>query len=230
MASPHVAGAAALYLSAHPTAKPQEVRDALVGNAVSNALTPIGSGSPNKLLNIEFIGGTPSDNDYSVSASPDSAAVDPGKSTSSTVKTTVTKGRAQTVKLSASGLPTGATATFSPTSVSAGSDSALTIATSTSTPAGKYTVTINGDGDSADRSATFTLTVNGSSGGNKPPTAAFTATCYGASCQFNGSASSDPDGTISSYAWDFGDGTTGTRAVVPLLLQEGHLHREAHGH
>jgi subtilisin family serine protease len=30
MATPHVAGAAALYLSAHPSATPAQVRDALV--------------------------------------------------------------------------------------------------------------------------------------------------------------------------------------------------------
>ncbi|WP_327008734.1 S8 family peptidase [Dactylosporangium sp. NBC_01737] len=50
MATPHVAGAAALYLAGHPTATPAQVRDALVNGAVSNAVTGAGSGSPNKLL------------------------------------------------------------------------------------------------------------------------------------------------------------------------------------
>jgi len=31
---------------------------------------------------------------------------------------------------------------------------------------------------------------------------------------FNGSGSTDPDGTISSYAWNFGDGTTSSGSVV----------------
>ncbi|GAA2793911.1 S8 family peptidase [Crossiella cryophila] len=55
MATPHVAGAVALYLSVNPQATPQEVRDALVNNAVSDKLTDIKTGSPNKLLNISFI-------------------------------------------------------------------------------------------------------------------------------------------------------------------------------
>jgi subtilisin family serine protease len=50
MATPHVAGGAALYLSANPTATPQQVRDALVNNATSDKITDAGSGSPNKLL------------------------------------------------------------------------------------------------------------------------------------------------------------------------------------
>ncbi|SDJ84326.1 Serine protease, subtilisin family [Lentzea albidocapillata subsp. violacea] len=52
MASPHVAGAAALYLSAHPAATPAQVRNALVGAATPNKLTDIRTGSPNLLLKV----------------------------------------------------------------------------------------------------------------------------------------------------------------------------------
>ncbi|KFE72344.1 S8 family serine peptidase [Hyalangium minutum] len=57
MASPHVAGAAALYLGANPTATPQQVRDALVSNGTQNKVTSPGTGSPNVLLYTSFIGG-----------------------------------------------------------------------------------------------------------------------------------------------------------------------------
>jgi hypothetical protein len=50
MASPHVAGAAALVLSATPTATAQTIRNSLVNNATTNVLTNVGSGSPNRLL------------------------------------------------------------------------------------------------------------------------------------------------------------------------------------
>ena len=52
MATPHVVGAAAVYLGSTPTATPQQVRDALVEKATSDAVTNPGSGSPNKLLHI----------------------------------------------------------------------------------------------------------------------------------------------------------------------------------
>ena len=50
MASPHVAGAAALYLTNNPSASPATVRNWLYSNATTNRLTGIGSGSPNRLL------------------------------------------------------------------------------------------------------------------------------------------------------------------------------------
>ena len=43
MATPHVAGAAALYLQANPGASPAEVANAIVGNATSGALNALGS-------------------------------------------------------------------------------------------------------------------------------------------------------------------------------------------
>ncbi|CRK56674.1 Alkaline serine exoprotease A precursor [Alloactinosynnema sp. L-07] len=50
MASPVVAGAAALYLAAHPAATPAQIHDALVGCATTNVVGNPGSGSPNRLL------------------------------------------------------------------------------------------------------------------------------------------------------------------------------------
>ncbi|MFG1775005.1 M4 family metallopeptidase [Micromonospora sp. NPDC049051] len=107
-------------------------------------------------------------NDFSVSLSPTSGAVNPGSSVSTTVATATTSGSAQTVTLSASGLPSGATASFSPASVTSGGSSTLTIATTAATAPGTYTVTVNGAG-AVTRSATYTLTVNGTGGGCTSP-------------------------------------------------------------
>ncbi|HEX3908698.1 MAG TPA: PKD domain-containing protein [Mycobacteriales bacterium] len=44
---------------------------------------------------------------------------------------------------------------------------------------------------------------------NQPPTAVLGSTCTGLSCSFDGSGSSDSDGTIATYSWNFGgDGTS----------------------
>ncbi|MGW6605192.1 S8 family peptidase [Streptomyces sp. NPDC055036] len=52
MATPHVAGAAAVYLAGHPTATPAQVAAALVNGATNGVVTNPGTGSPNKLLRI----------------------------------------------------------------------------------------------------------------------------------------------------------------------------------
>jgi hypothetical protein len=109
--------------------------------------------------------GSTATNDFSVSVSPASSSVTAGASATTTVSTAVTAGSAQSVNLSASGLPSGATATFNPTSVTAGSSSTLTVATSSSTPAGTYNITVTGTGSSATHTATYTLTVSSGSGG-----------------------------------------------------------------
>jgi subtilisin family serine protease len=53
MASPHVAGAAAMILSANPTFTAQQVRDAMIANATPGKVVNPGAGSPNQLL---FVG------------------------------------------------------------------------------------------------------------------------------------------------------------------------------
>ncbi|MEU6023241.1 S8 family peptidase [Micromonospora sp. NPDC047134] len=50
MAAPHVAGAAALVLSANPSWTPAQVKTYLVNNATTGVVTSPGSGSPNRLL------------------------------------------------------------------------------------------------------------------------------------------------------------------------------------
>jgi subtilisin family serine protease len=106
MATPHVAGAAALYLQGNAGAAPSAVASALTSNATANHVTNPGSGSPNKLLYTGFIGG-------------------------------------------------------------------------------------------------------GGGGGNQPPSASFTSSCTGLSCNFT-DTSTDPDGSIASRSWNFGDAGTST--------------------
>jgi thermitase len=82
---------------------------------------------------------------------------------------------------------------------------------------GTYTVTLTVTDDlDASSSTSKTLTVNAAS--NTPPTAAFSYTCSGRSCTFDGTASSDADNgdTIVQYAWTFGGSGTqnGSGAIV----------------
>jgi len=73
---------------------------------------------------------------------------------------------------------------------------------------GSYTATLRVTDNQGAASATTSKTVTVTSP-NQAPTANFTFSCSGLGCNFT-STSSDPDGTVASYSWTFGDGGTST--------------------
>ena len=58
-------------------------------------------------------------------------------------------------------------------------------------------------------------------GENIPPVAAFTYSCNGLTCDFDASDSNDPDGSIVSYAWNFGDSNTGSGMTTIHIYSAG---------
>jgi PKD repeat protein len=95
--------------------------------------------------------------------------------------------------------------TFGDGTTGAGKTVSHTYATS-GTKSVKLTVT---DDRGATNSVTTSVTVT-SAAGNTAPTAAFSSSATDLVASFDASASADADGTIASYAWTFGDGSTGT--------------------
>src|SRR5262249_30684174 len=98
--------------------------------------------------------------DFSVSATPSKQNVLQGSSTPYTVNVSSVAGFTGTVNLSASGLPTGATATFNPASISNSGASTLIVSTTPATPGGAYNLTVTGANGSLSHSAQATLAVN----------------------------------------------------------------------
>src|SRR5262249_16662508 len=74
----------------------------------------------------------------SISAGAAGAAIAAGSSTTSTIATAVTSGPPESVVLSVSGAPAGVTASLSPTSVTSGNGSTLTITTTSAAAPGTY--------------------------------------------------------------------------------------------
>lgn len=61
---------------------------------------------------------------------------------------------------------------------------------------------------------TVFFTSDGQPAPNEPPVAAFTTSCAGTTCSFDGTSSRDPDGTVVTWHWTFGDTTSASGSTV----------------
>lgn len=98
--------------------------------------------------------------DYSLGVAPASQSVSPGGGAAYSATLTPVAGFTGVVTFSVSGLPTGATATFSPSSVTSSGSTTMTVSTTASTPPGSYPLTIRGSSGPVFHTATATLVVN----------------------------------------------------------------------
>jgi kumamolisin len=126
-----------------------------------------GWGSPNGTGLINALAPTSQTPAFTLGASPTAVSVAVGSSGKSTITTAVSGGFDAAIGLSASGMPAGVTATFSPTSIAApgSGTSSLTLAVASTTTAGTYTITVTGTGGGITHTATVSLTVTAATAG-----------------------------------------------------------------
>ncbi|MCX2179676.1 M4 family metallopeptidase [Streptomyces sp. SKN60] len=138
--------------------------------------------------------------DFSLALNPAAGTVQAGGSVNSTVGTTTTGGSAQTVQLSASGVPSGVKVSFSPTSVTSGDSSTMTVQVAADTANGTYPITVTGTG-SATHTVTYQLTVGTDT---PPPTGCDNSEYTYQGSLASGQAEVQPDG---SYYYSATSGT-----------------------
>jgi kumamolisin len=118
-----------------------------------------GWGSPNSGLISALTGSGTQNPSFSLSASPTSLSVAAGSSGASTITSTVSNGFDSAVTLSASGMPSGVTVSFSPSSITGTGSSTANFTVASTATAGTYSITITGTSGSTTSTATVSLTV-----------------------------------------------------------------------
>jgi uncharacterized protein YfaP (DUF2135 family) len=105
--------------------------------------------------------------DFAISSNPGVVSMVQASSATSTITTTISGSFNSSIALSVSGLPAGATASFSPVSIPApgNGSSTVTFLAGSATATGTYNVTITGAGGGQTHSTPISLTVNSSGGG-----------------------------------------------------------------
>ena len=108
--------------------------------------------------------GTPASTDFYITVSPGDRAIAAGSSGTYTVTSAATSGSPGTITLSASGLPAGLTASFSPASISPGQSSTMTLSVTTAATNGADVFDITGSAGGVSRHGKSQATVSGGTG------------------------------------------------------------------
>jgi subtilase family serine protease len=151
-------GASTMTLSATSTASPGTVTFTIVGT----------SGSITTSVQAQVVVNA---GNFSLTAAPGEVFVSPGASGKSTINVVPINGFTNTVSLSASGLPAGVTAAFSP--ATATTSSILTLTAASSASAGSSTLTISGSSGAQTASTPLRLIITGGAGANTSTTLSF---------------------------------------------------------
>ncbi len=185
-------------------------------NAVTGYDLVTGWGSPTgqTLINTLTGGSTAPTADFGLAASPNSLSVTQGKTGTSTISVSDLNGFTGTVALTASGLPSGVTASFSPASTT--TSSTLTLTASASATVGTATVTITGTSGSLTHTATIALTIASSStatqlivnGGFETGSASPWTLSSGVLCSTSACGSTEVPHAGTYFAWLDGYGST----------------------
>jgi hypothetical protein len=112
-----------------------------------------------RIANFKFAGCSAAP-DFALAATPASQSVTAGNSTSYTATVTPSGGYTGTVSFSVSGLPAGATGTFTPASVTTSGSSTLAVTTTTAVAAGTYPLVITGTDGTLTHTASVSLVVS----------------------------------------------------------------------
>jgi len=174
-----------------------------------------GWGSPNRSgLITQLAGGS----NFSLSASPSSVTVTPGGNVTSTITITPSNGFTGSVSLSASGLPSGVTAGFSPNPATG--TSTVTFTASSSAATGTMTVTVTGTSGSLTHTTSVSLTVTTAAGGNfalsASPSSQNVAAGNGTSYSATMTASGGFTGSVSLSVSGLPSGANATFSTNPI--------------
>jgi len=157
MATPHVAGAAALALSACPTLDTAGLKTLILGTVDSDAWLQWKTATGGRLnVNHAIQLCTASTPDFMLWTPPPTQGV---IGRTYTISMAALQGFSDTVHFSVNGLPAGASASFSPASLTGSGTTTLTITTNSFIPTGFYPVTVTGSGGGVSHTVTESLQV-----------------------------------------------------------------------